>query len=194
MRNVFLIAIFSIVTLAEAKAGNSFSASTQVFSQREKDSIELASSSDGLCNGKFLGKAGTIWARYYEGVEERNTVSIGLKVSPDVRSVLEDPPSGGRRQRVDTTLKMLYVNGRAVDLSNVTQTGGAGFDVKFIMNNHKFVGSSSMRSLKSGEKIKAVISIHGTFGKERGLAVTRVFECTVPSSTADDPGNPKTPL
>jgi hypothetical protein len=66
----------------------------------------------------------------------------------------------------------------------------------FIVNNHKFEGGSSVRSFKGGEKIKAVISIHGTFGKERGLAVTRVFECTVPSSTADDPSQPgaTTPL
>jgi hypothetical protein len=195
MRNIFLIAMFSIVTLAEAKAGNSFSASQQFSSQRDRDSIKLASSSDGLCNGKFPGKAGSVWARYYKGASTRkNTVSIDLRVSPDVRSVLEDPLSGGRRQRVRSTLKMLSINGRAIDLSNVTESiGTPGFDVTFIMDDYKFEGSSSVRLLKGGEKIKAVISIHGSkpYGQQRGSAVTRVFQCTVPSSTADDPGQPK---
>jgi hypothetical protein len=198
MRNIFIIVLFSIVTLAEAKAGNSFSASQQFSSQRDRDSIKLASSSDGLCNGKFPGKTGTIWARYYKGASGgRNTVSIDLRVSPDVRSVLEDSPRDGSRQRVRSTLKMLSVNGRAIDLSDVTDTARTPrFDSTFIVNNHKFEGGSSVRSFKGGEKIKAVISIHGTFGKERGLAVTRVFECTVPSSTADDPSQPgaTTPL
>jgi hypothetical protein len=204
MRNIFLIALFSTVIVAEAKAGNSFSANKQVYSQKEKNSIKLANSSDGLCNGKFPGKAGNVWTRYYEGVEKRNTLSIGLRVSPDVRSVLEDPPLGNERQRVDTTLKMLSINGRAVDVSDMNEssprfTGSSGrFDFKIIMNDYKHKGSSSLRLLKGGEKIKAVFSIHGSkpYGQKRGSAVARVFECTVPSSTKDDPGNPSatTPL
>jgi hypothetical protein len=195
MRNIFLITVFSIVTLAEAKAGNSFSASQQFSSQREKNSVKLASSSDGLCNGGFSGKAGNIWTRYYESAStRRNTLSIGLRVSPDVRSVLEDPPSGGRRQRVDTTLKTLSINGRSVDVSEINESSpsiSGRFDFKIIMDDYKLGGGSSLRLLKGREKIKAVFSIHGSkpYGQKRGPAVTRVFECTVPSSTADDPGN-----
>jgi hypothetical protein len=69
MRNIFLITLFSMVIVAEAKADRSFSASQQVSSQREKNSIKLASASDGLCNGKSPGKNGTIWARYYKASE-----------------------------------------------------------------------------------------------------------------------------
>jgi hypothetical protein len=208
MRNIFLIALFSMVIAAEAKAGNSFSTSQQVSSQREGNSIKLASASDGLCNGKFLGKNGTIWARYYRTsdgyindespvrVKGKNTLSISLRVSPDVRSVLEDPPFAGKRQPVSFSLQKLSINSRDIDLNNVSAGGAPRFDGGVIISNHKFKGSSSLRSLKGGEKIKAVFSIHGTFGKERGLAVTRVFECTVPSSTADDPFYPSatTPL
>jgi hypothetical protein len=202
MRNIFLIALFSMVIAAEAKAGNSFSTSQQVSSQKQGNSIKLANSSDGLCKREFPGKNGTIWARYFEGVGRRsenegvtrtNTLTISLRVSPDVRSVLEDPPFAGKRQRVATTLKMLSINGRAIDLSEgtVSRSGTPGFDFTYIVSNYRFAGSSSLRSLKGGEKIKALFSIHGTFGKERGLAVTRVFECTIPSSTADDPFYPR---
>jgi hypothetical protein len=132
----------------------------------------------------------------YSPLRYENRISIRLRVSPDVRRVLEVRRSLGEPQRVDLTLKSLSINGRDINLNNVSSYAGPEFDGGISIGDHKFKGGNSLRSFKSGEEIKAVFSIHGTFGEERGLAVARVFEYTVPSSTKDDAGNPSatTPL